>query len=92
MCADRNRFDEVGAAAERAVDDHLAPTSHRVDDLWEHLHRATAMVELSAAMARHINPFAALFDADTGILRRRDILEDKRNVVSVLDQLERAPG
>jgi hypothetical protein len=47
MCADRNRFADVGAAAERPVDDHLGPTSRRVDDAAR-----TAFVASAAAIVR----------------------------------------
>ena len=58
-----HRLDDVGAAAERAVDHDLGAALHGVDDLRQHMHRAAAVIELAAAMVRNVNPVDAVIDA-----------------------------
>src|SRR6478736_8852204 len=49
------------------------------------------MVELAAAMVRHIDPVHAMIDRDGGVFRSRNTFDHQRNFVLVLDQLHGAP-
>src|SRR5215212_3294732 len=51
-----NRLYDVGATAERTVDHDLGAAGNGVDDFRQDVHRAASMVELAAAMIRHVNP------------------------------------
>ena len=86
-----DRLDDVGAAAERAVDHDLGAAGDGVDDLGQHLHRAAAVIELAAAVVRHVDPVDAVIDRDRCVFGGRDALDDQRDLVLVLDQLHGAP-
>jgi hypothetical protein len=50
------------------------------------------MVELAAAMVGDVDPFDAVIERDLGVLGGGDALDDQRDLVFVLDQLDRAPA
>src|SRR6186713_2487881 len=49
------------------------------------------MVELAAAVVRHIDPIYAMIERDGGVFRSRNTLDYQRNFILRLDQLHRAP-
>ncbi len=75
----RHRLDDVGAAAEAAVDDDLRPALHRGRDLGQHLDRAAAVIELAPAVVGDVDRIDAVSDRDLGILGGGDALEDERD-------------
>ena len=50
--AERERLDDVGAAPDAAVDEHLDPPVDRLDDLGQRVDRRRDAVELAAAVVR----------------------------------------
>ena len=50
--AERERLDDVGAAADAAVEEHLDPAVDRVDHLRQRVERRRDAVELAAAVVR----------------------------------------
>src|ERR1051325_7606204 len=89
--AGRDRLDDVGAARERAVDDHLGATGRGVHDLGQDVHRAAPVVELAAAVVRDVDPVDAVLDREPGVLGGRDALDGERNVELALDAVDGAP-
>src|SRR6185312_4622584 len=63
-----------------------------LDDLREHMHAATAVVELAAAMVGDVDPFDAVIERDLGVFGGGDTLDDLRDLELVLDQLDGAPA
>ena len=49
------------------------------------------MVELAAAVVRHIDPIHAMIERDGRVFRSRNTLDHQRNFILVLDQLHGAP-
>ncbi len=86
-----DRLDDIGAAAERAVDHDLGAAGDGVDDLRQHMHGAAAVIELASAVVRNINPVDAVIDRDRRILRGRDALDHQRDFEFVFYQLYGAP-
>src|SRR5262249_21182842 len=91
MRAGGNRLDDVGAAAERTVDDDFCAATRRLDDLRQHIHGAAAVIELAPAMVGHIDPVDPVLDRDPGVFCRGDALDGERNVEPALDALDRVP-
>ena len=73
--AERDRLDDVGAAAEAAVDDDAGASGHRLDDFRQHIHGAAAMIELTAAVVGDVDRVDAVIERDLGVLRGGDALE-----------------
>ena len=69
----------------------LARPATAADDLGQHLHGAAAMVELTSAVIRHIDPLHPVVERDGRVLRGRNPLDDKRDLELVLDQFHGAP-
>src|SRR5262249_39158804 len=86
-----DRLDHIAAAAEAAIDHDPGAALHGIDDLRQHMHGATAMIELASAMVGDVDPLDPVIDRDLGVLGGGDALEDQRDLVLVLDQLDRAP-
>jgi len=86
-----NRLDDVGAAADRAIDHDLGAAGDGVDDFRQYMHRAAAMVELASTVVRHVDPIHAVIERDVRIFRGRNALDDQRDLVPVLDQFDGAP-
>src|SRR5580698_4904198 len=84
-------LDDIGAAAERAVDHDFRPAFDRGDDLRQHMHGAAALIELASAVVGDVNPLDAVIDRDRRVLAGGDALDDQRNLVLVLDELDGAP-
>ena len=59
-----DRLDDVGAAAERAVDHDLGAAFRGLDDLRQRFYRAAAVVELPAAVVGNVDPLAAVIERD----------------------------
>src|SRR4051794_39292805 len=91
MRAGGDRLHDVGAAAERAVDDDFRAVADRLDDLQQHVERAAAVIELTPAVVGDVNPFHAMLDRDARVLRGGDALEGERDVELPLDALDRMP-
>src|SRR3954467_2800440 len=89
--AGRDRLDDVGAAADRAVDDDFGAAAGGVDDLGQYVERAAAVVELPPAMIRHVDPINPVLDRDRSVLGGGDALDRERNLELRLDALDRAP-
>src|SRR5581483_1597035 len=75
-----------------AVDHDLRAALHGIDDLRQHMHRAAAVIELTAAVVGDVDPFDAVIERDQRVLGSRDTLDDQRDLELVLDQLDRAPA
>ncbi len=58
----------------------LARPADRLDDLRQHLDRADALVELAAAVVRHVDAIDPVIDRDLGVLGGGDALEDHRDL------------
>src|ERR1700704_2335203 len=89
--ARRDRLDNVGATADRAVDHDLGTAGDGVDDFGQDLHRAAAMVELATAVVRYVDPVHAVIERDGGVFRGGNAFEDQRYLELVLDQFHGAP-
>src|SRR6266851_2874111 len=76
--AERDRLDDIGAAGDRAVDQHPGPPADRLDDLRQYLDRADALVELAPAMVRDIHAIDPMLDRDPGVFGGGDALDDQR--------------
>jgi len=63
-----DRLHHVAAPAEAAVDHDLRAALHGVDDFGEHMHRAAAVIELSAAVIAHVDPFDAVIERHQRVL------------------------
>src|SRR5260370_6486452 len=63
-----DRLDDVGAAADRSVDDDLGAAGHGGHDLRQHVHGAAAVIELAAAVVRDVDPLDAMVERDGGIV------------------------
>ena len=60
----RDRLDDIGAAAEPAVDHDPGTALHRVDDLGQHMHRTAAMIELAPAVIGDVDPVDTMIERD----------------------------
>ena len=89
--ARRDRLDDIGAAAEAAVDHDFGAAGDGGDDFRQHMHGAAAVVELAAAVIGDVDPLDAVIDRDLGVFRGGDALDHQRDLELVLDQLDGAP-
>jgi len=78
--AQDHRLDDIGAAADPAIDDDAGAAADRGDDFRQHIDRAEPVIELAPAMVRHINAINAELDGALRILGRGDAFEDQRDV------------
>src|SRR5207253_1862453 len=78
--AGRDRLDDVGAAADRAVDDDLGAAGDGIDDLGQHVERAAAVVELAAAVIRDVDPLDPVIERDRSVLGGGDAFDGERNL------------
>src|SRR5215217_3669770 len=62
--AERDGLDDVAAAAEPTVYPDLCTAFDGADDLRQHLDRATAVVELAAAVVRDVDHLGAVLAGD----------------------------
>src|SRR6185369_8836290 len=85
-------LDDVGAAAERAIDDDLGATADGLNHFRQYMHGAAAVVELAAAVIGDVDALDAVIERDLGVLGGADAFDDQRDLVLVLDQLHRAPA
>ena len=70
--AERQGLDDVGAAAEAAVDEHAQPLAHRRDDRRQRLERGERAVELPPAMVGDDDAVGAVARRELCILDRED--------------------
>ena len=63
----------------------------RLDDFRQYVDRADALVELAAAMVRHIDAVDPVLERDPGVLGGGDAFQDQRDVEALLDPLDIAP-
>src|SRR6516225_8017343 len=89
--AEDQRFDHVGAAADAAIDNDARLPADRLDDLGQDVDRPDTLIELAAAMVRHVDAVDPMLDRDLRVLGGRDAFEDQRNVEAFLDALDIAP-
>src|SRR5687768_14878452 len=74
--AERERLDDIAAAAHAAVDeDRDAPFDGR-DNVGQSVDRRRRTVELAAAMVRHDEPVNAVIDRRLRLLGMKNALED----------------
>ena len=62
--AERDRFDDIGAAIEAAIDEDLRPAAHRVDHLGQNIERAAHMIELPPAVIGDVDALDAMVAGD----------------------------
>src|SRR5262249_20797787 len=87
-----HRLDDVTAAAERAINDDLCASGDGVDDLRQHFHRATAMIELTPSVVGDVDPLDPVIECDGGILRGGNSLDGEGNIEFLLDALDGGPA
>ena len=68
-CAERDRFDHVGAAQNASVDQHLGASVDCGDDFRQHLDARLRVIELPPAMVRDVNDIGAMLDRKARVLR-----------------------
>ena len=78
--AARDGFQDVRAAHEAAVDDELGFAARDADDLGQELDRAAAVIELAAAVIRHVDDVDAVLHAELGVLGRLNALHHQRQL------------
>src|SRR3954454_12362631 len=88
---ENDRLDEIGAAGDRAVDPDLAAPADRINDLRQYRDRSDPLVELPAAVVRHVDDIDPVIDRDPGILAGGDALDDDRDFRQPPDALDIAP-
>src|SRR5262249_4585847 len=88
-CGDR--LDDIGSAAECAVNHEPRASAHGFHDLRQHLHGAASMIELPAAMIGYVNPFDPVIDGDAGVLGGGYALDRERDAEALLDTFDRVP-
>src|SRR5690606_37129292 len=89
--AHRNGLQHVRAAHEAAVDDDLGLAANRRDHLGEQVDRAAAVVELPAAVIRHVDHVDAVLEREARVLARADALHDQRHADGALQLLHELP-
>src|SRR5436309_651394 len=80
-----DRFHDIAAAAEAAIDHDFGAALHRIDDLRQHVHGAAAVIELAAAVIGDVDPLDPVLERDQRIFGGGNALEDQRYLVLVLD-------
>src|SRR5262249_47251747 len=89
--AKRQRFDNVGAAIDGAVDDDQGPARHRLHHFRQHFGGGAAMVELAAAMIGDIDDLDAVIERDLGVLGSPDALDGERDLILAFHAFDGAP-
>src|SRR6516162_2108650 len=86
-----HRLDNIGAAADAAVDDDARLPADRLNDLRQDIDRPQPVIELAAAMVRHIDAIDPELDGAHGVLDGGDAPQDQRNGEFRLNALDIAP-
>src|SRR5271168_4374017 len=86
-CAHRDCLNDIAAAIEATVDDHLGAASDGLDYFRQDIGRAAAMIELPAAMIGDVNKIDAVFEAELGVFRSGDTFDRERYLVFRLDAI-----
>ena len=74
--AERDGLEHVRAPTNPAVDDHLGAAPDRLDDLGKCVERPRCVIELPAAVVRHVDGVYSGFDGEGRILAGGDALQD----------------
>ena len=90
-CAERERLDDVRAAADPAVDEHLDAAADRLDDLRQHVDRRGDAVELPAAVVRDDDPRGAVLAREARVLGGEHALDEHRQPRLAGEPLDVAP-
>ena len=90
--AQRQRLEDVRAAADAAVDEHRHPAPDRADDLGQRVDRRPHTVHRPAAVIGDEDPVRAVLNRLLGALGRHDALQDELHVAGVLEALDVVPG
>ena len=83
--SERERLDDIAAAPNPAVHQHLGPVTDGVDDGRQRLEPARRRPELAAAVVRHDHAFGAELDRAHRVLRPHDALDVHRALPVVAD-------
>ena len=86
--AEGERLDDVAAAPDAAVDEHLDPAVDRLDDLGQRVDRRRDAVELPAAVVRDDDPGGAVLARELRVLGRQHALDEQRQAGLAGDALE----
>src|SRR5579871_6457741 len=89
--AENDRLDDIGAAADTAIDEHACPPADRLDHFGQHIYRAYSLVELATAMVRHIDAIDPVLERNPGVFGGGDAIQDQRNAADLPDPLDIAP-
>src|ERR1700722_9688084 len=90
-CTHRDRLDDIAAAIEAAVDDHLGAAGDRFNHFRHNVGRAAAMIELAAAVIGDVDELEAMFHAELGDFRVGDTFDRERYFVFRLDAIDGLP-
>lgn len=90
-CAERQRFDDIGAPAEAAVDQHRHSAADRLDDLRQGIDRCSAVVTEPSAMIRHNDRIDPGFGREHGVLLRQNPLEQELSFHAVAQPVHKDP-
>src|ERR1700719_1329159 len=85
------RLDDIAAAIEAAVDDDLGTAGNRLDDFRQHIGRAAAMIELTAAVIGDEDEVDAMIEAKFCIFGGGDALDGERDFELRLDAVDGLP-
>src|SRR5262249_36544576 len=90
--ADAQRFDDIGAAPEAAVDDDRDAPVHRLDDFRQRVDGRAAGVLAAGAVVRDDDGIDAVIGGDYRVFPGEDALNDDLHLGGVAQPLEEIPG
>ncbi len=89
--AEREGLDDVGAAPDAAVDEHLDAAVDRLDHLGQDVDRRRDPVELAPAVVGDDDPRGAVLAREHGVLAGQHALDEQRHAGFAGDSLEVVP-
>ena len=89
--AERQRLDDIGAAVDRAVDDDHGAACHRLHYFRQHVGRAAAVIELTAAVIGDVDDLHPMIERDLGVLGGADAFDRERYLELAFHAFDRAP-